>query len=359
MVTPTINSILDTNDIHAAERKKMKKILFVILATLALVAPTSMFAASESSGTITMKFDLSSHSIDKEAKLWIPYPLSDENQLITNITVSGDYAESAVYSDQKYSTPILYARWKKGSNTRKLAFTFTVTRQEVIKKNFPKQESAWDPADYALYLAPTSLGPIDGAVKDLADKIVGNKTTVYDKAKAIYDWICENMYRDPDTKGCGPGNVCLLLQAPGGKCTDIHSVFVSLCRAAGVPAREIFGIRQGKKETEDITQWQHCWAEFFLPGYGWVPVDPADVRKMMLTQNLKLEDQKTTDYRKYFWGAWDAYRVQLAVGRDVILNPPQAGKPLNTFGYPYAEIGGIALDWLEPTAFKYTISYHK
>lgn len=340
----------------------MKKNLILIAAALLMAMPFSalaVFAASESSGTITMEFDLSGHPSDQEAKLWIPYPLSDRDQLVSNIAVSGDYDQSAVYSDQKYSTPMLYAHWDKGTNTRKLVLKFSVTRQEVVRKDFPKQEASWDPADYALYLAPTSLGPIDGVVKELADKIVGHNTTVYSKAKAIYDWTCENMYRDPDTKGCGPGDVCSLLQTPGGKCTDIHSVFVSLCRAAGVPAREVFGIRQGKKEIEDITKWQHCWAEFFLPGYGWVPVDPADVRKMMLTQNLKLDDKKTKEYREYFWGAWDAYRVKLAIGRDLLLNPPQAGKPLNTFGYPYAEIGGKALDWLDPATFKYTITYHQ
>jgi len=337
----------------------MKRMLFLMTIALLIAVPLSLFAAAESSGTITMEFDLSGHPADQVARLWIPYPLSDQDQLITNISVSGDFAESAVYSDQKYSTPMLYARWEKGATSRKVVLNFVVTRREVVKKDFPKQEAAWDPADYSLYLVPTSLGPIDGVVKELADKIVGDKVTVYDKARAIYDWTCENMYRDPATKGCGPGDVCLLLQKPGGKCTDIHSVFVSLCRAVGVPAREIFGIRQGKKEIEDITQWQHCWAEFFLPGYGWVPVDPADVRKMMLTEDLKLDDQKTKDYRKYFWGAWDAYRVKLAVGRDLILNPAQKGKPLNTFGYPYAEIGGIPLDWLDPATFKYTITYRR
>ena len=337
----------------------MKNAFVLWLSLLFAALPLSASAASEASGTITMEFDLSDHPQDQEAKLWIPYPLSDSDQLITNLTINGDFAESAVYSDQKYSTPMLYARWDKGTASRKLVMTFHATRQEVVKKDFPANEAAWDPTDYALYLSPTSLGPIDGPVKALADKITDGKTTVYAKAKAIYDWVCENMYRDPDTKGCGPGDVCFLLNTPGGKCTDIHSVFVALCRAAGVPAREVFGIRLGKKETEDITKWQHCWAEFFLPGYGWVPVDPADVRKMMLTQKLALEDQKTKEYREYFWGAWDAYRVKLAVGRDLQLNPPQAGQPLNTFGYPYAEIGGKVIDWLEPATFKYTISYRK
>jgi transglutaminase-like putative cysteine protease len=336
-----------------------KNVIAFKILLLFIAVPFAALAETQVSGTITMEFDLSSHPSDQEAKLWIPYPLSDPDQLITDISVSGDFAESGVYSDQKYSTPILYARWPKGAASRKLVFSFHTTRQEVVKKDFPAKEAAWDPADYSQYLQPTSLGPIDGPVKALADQIVAGKTGVYNKAKAIYDWICENMYRDPNTKGCGPGDVCSLLITPGGKCTDIHSVFVALCRAAGVPAREIFGIRLGKKATEDVTKWQHCWAEFFLPGYGWIPVDPADVRKMMLTQQLALTDPKTLEYREYFWGAWDPYRVKLAVGRDLELNPPQTGQPLNTFGYPYAEIGKTVLDWLEPNSFKYTLTYKK
>lgn len=341
------------------EKKKMKIRVLLLAVLFCLALPVAVFAASEVSGTITMEFDLSDQPADQEAKLWIPYPVSDANQLITHMKISGDYDESAVYTDQKYSTPMLYARWEKGAKSRKLTMSFAAVRQEVIKKDFPKEEGNWDPRDYALYLSPTSRGPIDGPVADLAKKIVGDKTSVYDKAKAIYDWICENMYRDPATKGCGPGDVCALLVTPGGKCTDIHSVFVALCRAAGVPAREVFGIRMGKKPVQDISKWQHCWAEFFLPGYGWVPVDPADVRKMMLKQNLKLGDAKTKAYREYFWGGWDAYRVKLAEGRDLILNPPQANGPINTFGYPYAEVGTKTLDWLDPATFKYVITYRQ
>ncbi|MBL4902781.1 MAG: transglutaminase domain-containing protein [Desulfocapsa sp.] len=337
----------------------MKTLSLLAGVLLPLFLPAFGMAQAQSTGTITMEFDLSAQTKGQEAKLWIPYPLSDENQLISDISVTGDFAESAVYSDQKYSTPILYARWDNDAKSRKLTFSFQVVRKEVVKKDFPAREAAWDPADYARYLEPTSLGPIDGQVKELADKIVAGKSTVQAKAKAVYDWICDNMYRDPNTVGCGSGNVCSLLLTPGGKCTDIHSVFVALCRAAGVPAREIFGIRQGKNDVVDITKWQHCWAEFFLPGYGWVPVDPADVRKMMLKHKLKLTDSKTKEYREYFWGAWDPYRVQLAVGRDLVLNPAQQGAPLNTFGYPYAEVGAKILDWLDPASFTYTITYRR
>ncbi|GBE12586.1 transglutaminase-like superfamily protein [bacterium BMS3Bbin14] len=337
----------------------MRKMWSLLVAVALLALPARAWAGRQSSGTITMEFDLSGHSRGQVAQLWIPYPFSDRDQLVTRVRVAGDYAESAVYSDQVYGTPILYARWDRGARSRKLTLSFHVVRREVIRRDFPAREPAWDPADYGRYLGPTSRGPVDGRVKVLADRITRGRTTVLGRAKAIYDWICENMYRDPGTRGCGSGDVCSLLARPGGKCTDIHSVFVALCRAAGVPAREIFGIRLGKKAQVDITRWQHCWAEFYLPGYGWVPVDPADVLKMMLKEKLKPGDARTKAYRKYFWGAWDPYRVKLAVGRDLVLNPPQHGAPLNTFGYPYAQIGTKTLDWLDPDTFKYKFTYRQ
>lgn len=336
----------------------MKRFTYLLAAALILGVAVTALAKSRA-GVVTVAVDLSAQEQGKEVKLWLPYPISDADQSITDIKVSGDFAESAVYTDRANGTPMLYARWGSDAKSRRLTFAFHAERREVIRREFPQQEVAWDPADYRQYLTPTSLGPIDGEVRKLADGITKDKKSVLAKAQAIYDWTCINMYRDPDTKGCGKGDVCVLLQKPGGKCTDISSVFIALCRAAGVPAREIFGLRLGKKSEEDITTWQHCWAEFYLPGYGWVPVDPADVRKAILVEKLGREDSKTAEYRAYFWGGIDPYRVKIAVGRDVLLNPPQAGAPLNTFGYPYAEVGGKALDFYDPKGFVYKITYRE
>ena len=334
------------------------RIIPLLLAVFFALAPRAQ-AANTASAVIRMDFDLSGHDRKSEVNLWVPYPVSSQYQDISAVRVSGDFAGSAVYADSKYQTPILHARWPAGASSRRLSLVFRVTRKEVLHRDFPKHEPAWNPADYAMWLAPTSLGPVDGPVRELAMSIVEGKKTVLARAKAIYDWVCENMYRDPATRGCGKGDVCLLLARPGGKCTDIHSVFVALCRAAGVPAREIFGVRIGKKDVQDISKWQHCWAEFFLPGYGWVPVDPADVRKLMLKRKLKLDDLGTQELRRYFWGGWDAWRVKLAVGRDIVLNPPQKGAPLNTFGYPYAEVGGEPLDFYDPAAFGYSFTSYR
>lgn len=338
----------------------MNKNALVVLTAVLLICGFCSNAFSETrSGLVTVAVDLSGHSQGKTARLWIPYPVSDEDQLISDIQISGDYSAMGVYTDRKYGTAMLYAEWPKDADKRALQFSFRVERREVQRRDFPTREPMWNPSDYARYLKPTSLGPTDGAVKKLADAITRGKRTVLEKAKAIYDWTCENMYRDPKTVGCGRGDVCELLKKPGGKCTDISSVFVALARAAGVPARDVFGLRLGKTPRVDITTSQHCWAEFFLPGYGWVPVDPADVLKKMLVEKLDLNDAKTRAYRDYFWGGIDAYRVVIARGRDLVLNPPQKGAPLNTFGYPYAEIGGNPLDFYDPKTFVYTITYRE
>lgn len=333
----------------------MRLIMFTIVASTFFTSSTVL--AKTHSGTITLSVDISAHEEEKEAEVWIPYPISDRDQKITNVKISGNYSASGIYTDTVYSTPVLYAKWDKNDRSRKLIFSFKAERQEVARRDFPKKETLWDSADYVQFLSPTSRGPADDQVTRLARTITAGKRTVLERAKAIYDWTCENTYRDPNTRGCGDGDVCKLLVRPGGKCADIHSVFVALAKAAGVPAREVFGIRMGKKSTEDITGYQHCWAEFYLPGYGWVPVDPADVRKAMLTEHLKLEDARTAELRAYFWGGIDPYRVKLSVGRDLTLNPPQPGGPINYFMYPFGRVGERTLDWLEPSLFKYTISY--
>lgn len=336
----------------------MLKLPTLLLAALFLV-PAPGVQAKSRAGVVTMAVDLSARETGQTARLWVPYPVSDLNQLVGDIRVAGDFASSGVYTDREHGTAILYAEWPKDAASRKLTFTFSVERQEVLRGELPLTEPAWNPADYAAWLGATSLGPIDGEIKALADRITAGKKTVLEKARAIYDWTCENMHRDPNVVGCGKGDVCALLQRPGGKCTDISSVFIALCRASGVPTREVFGIRLGKKAEEDITTWQNCWVEFFLPGYGWFPVHPADVLKAMLVEKLTPGDPREKEYREYFWGHLDPYRVAFAEGRDLVLNPAQAGGPLNTFLYPYAEVGGKALDFYQPKAFVYTISFRE
>lgn len=333
----------------------MKKIWLA----LALCLITLPALANNQAGTITMEFDLSAQESGQEVQLWLPYPVSDNFQLIDQISWQGDYAESAIYTDRGDKNPILFAKWDEKSPTRKLSLNFHAVRNEQQQKILVDNNLPVDQVAFSRYLMATNLGPIDGPVKALADEITKDKNSTLAKARAIYDWTVDNSFRDPATRGCGLGDVNQLLKRPGGKCADISSLFVAIARSAGVPAREILGLRLGKKEGTDITGWQHCWAEFYLPGTGWVAVDPADVRKAMLKQKLAISDPEVARLREYFFGTVDPYRIRLSEGRDLALNPPQQGPSLNYLMYPFAQVGGKTVDWLAPETFKYRITFNK
>ncbi len=299
--------------------------------------------AKERQGEVTLQFNLNAPADAKHVRLWIPYPVSDENQDIWDIKVNGNFSSSSVYREGENGNMSLYAEWGIPSNDRTLTYTFKVKRKEVVKKDFPKKELPFSKEEFKKYLKATRLGPIDGKTKEYADKITKGKKTNIDKAKAIYEWIVYNMHRDPNVKGCGFGEVDKLLVSMGGRCGDIHSVFVSLSRSAGVPAREINGIRMAKGKEGDITKAQHCWAEFYMPGYGWIPVDPSDVLKAMLEKKTTDRNQ-IKDLISYFFGAVEENRIAYQSGRDLTLNPPQKDGKLNYFMYPYAEADGKALN---------------
>jgi len=332
------------------------KHMLLMIAFLIIAFPA---IASGHAGRYTWNFDLSDHQPGKEANLWVPYPVSDINQQLSNLKWEGTYSAAAVYTERTLGVPMLHVRWDKGDKERLLTLTFHAERTEQVRRDFPKVQAAYDPRDYELYLAPTTLGPVTGEVKKLADRITEDKNGILEKARAIYDWTVERTYRDPETRGCGLGDVTALLKRPGGKCADISSIYIALARAAGVPAREILGIRTGRKAKQDVSTWQHCWAEFYLPGYGWVPVDPADVRKAMQKKKLKLKDPEVAELRDYFWGRVDQYRIKLSEGRDLKLNPPQEGPAINYLMYPFAQIDGETLDWLDPKSFKYSIIWNQ
>jgi len=120
----------------------------------------------------------------------------------------------------------------------------------------------------------------------------------------------------------------------GGKCADLNALYVGLARAAGLPARDVYGLRVvpskfGYKSlgagSANVTKAQHCRAEVYLTGFGWVPVDPADVRKVALEEppaNLPLSDPKVAAARKTLFGAWEMNWLPYNTAHDVALPVP-------------------------------------
>src|SRR6202007_139465 len=197
------------------------------------------------------------------------------------------------------------------------------------------------------FLRPTKLLPTDGIVKATADEITKGAKTDVEKARAIYEWIVDNTFRNPKTRGCGIGDIRFMLESGdlGGKCADLNALYVGLARAAGLPARDVYGIRIAKSElgykslgaaSENITKAQHCRAEVYLDGYGWVPVDPADVRKVALAEppgNRPFADAMARKARIRLFGSWEMNWIAFNFAHDVAL-PKSTGMPVPFLMYP-------------------------
>ena len=135
----------------------------------------------------------------------------------------------------------------------------------------------------------------------------------------------------------------------------------------GLPARDVYGIRVARSElgykslgasSEKVTKAQHCRAEVYLGGYGWVPVDPADVRKVVLEEppgNRPLDDDMVKKARKRLFGSWEMNWMAYNFSHDVAL-PGSSGAPVGFLMYPQAETADGRLDSLDPDSFKYEIT---
>jgi transglutaminase-like putative cysteine protease len=226
-----------------------------------------------------------------------------------------------------------------------------------------------DRAELDHFLRPTKLLPTDGIVKATAIEITRGAKTDVEKARAIYEWIVENTFRNPKTPGCGIGDIRFMLESGdlGGKCADLNALYVGLARAAGLPARDVYGIRVAKSEmgykslgasSENVTKAQHCRAEVYLGNFGWVPVDPADVRKVVLEEspgNRSLDDGMVKNARARLFGSWEMNWVAYNFAHDVAL-PGSNGAPVGFLMYPHAETADGRLDSLDPVNFKYEIT---
>lgn len=322
-------------------------------------APAEAKEADVISGTMTEEFDLSNHEAKESVRLWIPVAQSDEYQDISNMKVMVNGKDSGYeINEDDLGNKMIYVEWKPEDTERKVTYSFDVTRREALRPEV-KEETAIDANEFAPYLVDSKLLNISGNIKDKAIEITKDKESVYDKERAIYDWIYDNMERNNDVVGCGTCDVENLLKTLNGKCTDIGSVYIAMSRAIGVPARETFGVRMSKDDKADMTKGQHCWVEYYQPGTGWFPIDIADVLKGILTKECTKDSKEAIDLKDYFWGNFDANRVGFTTGRDLTLTPAQNEGPLNQFGYPYAEVDGTALDFYNPAEFVYTITYTK
>ncbi len=263
--------------------------------------------------------------------LWIPVPHSDAYQDISALQVDAP-VKHALKSDHFYHNEFAYfvvpaAELQKGFEVH-MSFN-AVRREHRVSLDHKPSTGAppLSPAERKRDLEPDRLVPLTGIIGETSAQQTKGIDDPLEKARALYNYVIATMKYDKTGTGWGRGDAAYFCTAKKGNCTDFHGFFIGMARAAGIPARFAIGFPLPAKAGAGTIGGYHCWAEFYVTGYGWIPVDAS-------------EAWKNPEKRGYFFGAHDVNRVEFTRGRDIDLAPKQAGDPLNYSVYPYAELGG-------------------
>jgi len=264
----------------------------------------------------------------KKVDVWIPLPSDGPYQTIADVKVQAPapFTLERDSAGNRLAHFVLDKPEQLGKDLEVRA-TYHVTRREAVAPA-PGSAKAGEPSDAAQLLKPNRLVPLSPRVKELADTLSAGKTDAVSKAHAFYDYLVDNGTYDKTAPGWGKGDSERFCDIKKGNCTDFHSAFMALARSEGIPVRFSIGFPL-KAEKAGSVPGYHCWAEFWAPGQGWVPVDASDAAKT-----------KEPVKKAYLFGNLDPDRFDITTGRDLTLSPPQKDGPLNFFIYPYVEVDG-------------------
>ncbi len=319
--------------------KSLKIIVLAFVCIIALAAMVTAFAASSETNAPLRNFEFTYviriPALPADAKIsriWIPLPESDRYQTIRDLKIESPFPYTE-HRDPEYGNEYLYLQVPaaKATEPAEVRVSFEVTRHEhrVTLDAHPvsAHSAGVDPPGLQRFLQPDRRVPLQGLIAELSAQETRGIQDPLAKARAIYNYVVATMRYDKSGTGWGNGDAIWACTAKRGNCTDFHSLFIGMMRAAGIPARFEIGFPLPADQHDGAVPGYHCWAEFYVEPYGWIPVDAS-------------EAWKHPDKKDYFFGAHDDNRLQFTVGRDIRLDPPQQGDPLNYFIYPYAELDG-------------------
>jgi len=270
----------------------------------------------------------------KNSRIWIPLPQSGSYQTISELKIESPFPYTT-HRDSEYGNEYVYLEVPaaKAAGPAEVRVHFQGTRQEhrvALGAQPIAAKTGVDAGERQRFLQPDQRVPLGGIIGELSAQETKGIQDPVAKARAIYDYVIATMRYDKSGSGWGNGDAIWACTAKRGNCTDFHSLFIGMVRAAGIPARFEIGFPLPEDQRAGTIAGYHCWAEFYVAPYGWIPVDAS-------------EAWKHPEKKNYFFGAHDDNRLQFSVGRDIRLDPPQQGVPLNYFVYPYAEVDGKPL----------------
>ncbi|MFQ5786561.1 MAG: transglutaminase-like domain-containing protein [Thermodesulfobacteriota bacterium] len=256
--------------------------------------------------------------ITESARMWLPLPTSDAFQTVevSSMEVPG---KRQILKDKKYGNQVLLVDLDREDSRKNVELLFHVRRIE-------KDAYAEPLSDPDEYLKPNRLVPLNDDFKSIAEKVVKGKNGDLVRARALYDYVIDNMRYIRNGEGWGNGDAVYACSVKTGNCTDFHSYFIALSRSIGIPARFAMGVAIPSSRNEGGIHGYHCNAEFYAEGKWW----PVDIS----------EADKYSNLASYYFGRHPANRIELSRGRDIAVEPGPVTGQINFLAHPVLEIGG-------------------
>jgi len=281
-------------------------------------APNFLLGVIEDRDAFEFTYELTLPSIENTGRMWLPVARSDDFQTITSMTVEAP-GKQTMLDELEYGNKVLFLELGPEDSGKTITMRYQVTRLE--KAAYDAKET-----DFSLYLQALNQVPIDQQFKTIADEVLKGKKGDLVRARALYDHVIEKMAYKKVGEGWGKGSAVYACNLKTGNCTDFHSYFLALARAAGIPARFAIGAPIPSERNEGRIDGYHCWAEFYAEGKWW----PVDIS----------EGDKYTSLATYYFGHHPANRIELSQGRDLVVEPAPMSGPINFLAYPVFELDG-------------------
>ncbi len=286
-------------------------------------ASNDLLGIIESEDHFRFRYKVVLPNINGSARMWIPVPQSDPFQTVVPDSIRIPL-ENKMLEDEFFGNTIMYLELEPKHSGAIVELVYSVDRVEKT----PYTEVN---ADLEPYLVSTALLPTGGRFSVIVDSVLNKKWDQGQlvQARALYDYIIDNVrYTKQGTYGTGDANYAC--DSRSGNCTEFHSLFISLARTAGIPARFAIGAAIPSSRNEGGVSGYHCWAEFYAENKWW----PVDIS----------EGNKYTALATYYFGHHPANRIEFTRGRDLKVTPGPTSGPIPFLAYPVLEMDGKELE---------------
>ncbi|MBN1793318.1 transglutaminase domain-containing protein [Candidatus Woesearchaeota archaeon] len=259
---------------------KMVSLFFCML--LSLLAPVAVSAVGSDlfdmhslslDLVVSNDFDIlprgTSYHVQKLTAKMFWYPQDDYRQEVDFINTDplSDFAEGEGFTFS-WANPSAnsYVIRQSSRLTTKNEF-FPVKR----KVSFPLKDL--DPA-YSIYLQPREIIDLNDRIRSIASRLAEGETDAYVVVFKLANWVEDNVEYDLNSLTADASQkASWVLENKRGVCDELTSLFISMCRSLGIPARFVSGISYSNVNRQNDGWGPHGWAEVYFPDIGWAPFD--------------------------------------------------------------------------------------